>query len=107
MEPRRRAEELVQGLASDLPTKNCWTIGEHVGAARPDGLQHLLRKAVWDHDGVRHDLRSYVVEHLGSAGGLLVVDETGDLKKGSHTVGCPASTPAPPVGSRIPRLRCM
>ncbi|MCA1835416.1 MAG: IS701 family transposase [Actinobacteria bacterium] len=87
VEPRRRAEELVRGLASDLSTKNCWTIGEHIGAARPDGLQHLLRKAVWDHDAVRDDLRSYVAEHLGSAGGLLVVDETGDLKKGSHTVG--------------------
>ncbi|MBV8894309.1 MAG: hypothetical protein JO266_20435 [Acidobacteria bacterium] len=50
VEPRRRAEDLVLGLASDLPIKNCWTIAEHVGAARPDGLQHLLGKAVWDHD---------------------------------------------------------
>jgi hypothetical protein len=39
VEPRRRAEELVRGLASDLSTKNCWTIGEYVGAVRPDGLQ--------------------------------------------------------------------
>lgn len=87
VEPRRRAEDLVRGLASDLPIKNCWTLAEHVGAATPDGLQHLLRKAVWDHDGVRDDLRGYVVEHLGSQGGVLVVDETGDVKKGSHTVG--------------------
>jgi len=105
VEPRRRAEELVRGLASGLPTKNCWTIGEHIGAARPDGLQHLLRKAVWDHDGVRDELRSYVVEHLGSAGGVLVVDETGDLKKVSTPSGWPANTPVPPVGSRIPRSR--
>jgi hypothetical protein len=57
VEPRRRAEDLARGLASELPIKNCWTIAEHVGAATPDGLQHLLRKAVWDHDGVRDDLR--------------------------------------------------
>jgi SRSO17 transposase len=50
-------------------------------------LQHLLRKAVWDHDGVRDDLRGYVVEHLGSQGTVLVVGETGDVKKDSHTVG--------------------
>jgi SRSO17 transposase len=87
VEPRRRAEELVRGLASELPIKNCWTIAEHVGAGTPDGLQHLLRKAVWDHDGVRDDLRGYVVERLGSQGGVLVVDETGDVKKGVHTVG--------------------
>lgn len=87
VEPRRRAEGLVRGLASELPVKNCWTIAEHVGDATPDGLRHLLGKAVWDHDGVRDDLRGYVVEHLESAGGVLVVDETGDLKKGSHTVG--------------------
>ncbi len=72
---------------SDLPVKNCWTIAEHAGHESPDGLQHLLRKAVWDHDAVREDLRGYVVEHLGAEGAVLVVDETGDLKKGTHTVG--------------------
>ena len=87
VEPRRCAEDLVRGLASELAIKNWWTIAEHGGAATPDGVQHLLRKAVWDHDGVRDDLRGYVVERLGSAGGVVVVDETGDLKKGSHTVG--------------------
>lgn len=87
VEPRWHAADLVRGLASELPIKNCWTIAEHVGAATPDGLQHLLRKAVWDHHGVRDDLRGYVVEHLGSASGVLVVDETGDVKRGSHTVG--------------------
>jgi SRSO17 transposase len=87
VEPRRRARDLVLGLVSDLPSKNCWTLSEHVGDATPDGLQHLLRKAVWDTDGVRDDLRSYVVEHLGSTDAVLVVDETGDLKKGGQTVG--------------------
>jgi SRSO17 transposase len=87
VEPRRHARDLVLGLLSDLPIKNCWTLSEHVGDASPDGMQHLLGRAVWDHDGVRDDLRDYVVEHLGDADAVLVVDETGDLKKGTYTVG--------------------
>jgi SRSO17 transposase len=87
VEPRRRARQLVLGLLSDLPRKNCWTIAEHVGDRSPDGLQHLLAEARWDHDGVRDDLRDYVVAGLGVQNAVLVVDETGDLKKGSHTVG--------------------
>jgi SRSO17 transposase len=87
VEPRRRARQLVLGLLSDLPRKNCWTIAEHVGDRSPDGLQHLLAEARWDHDGVRDDLRAYVVAGLGSQNAVLVVDETGDLKKGRHTVG--------------------
>jgi SRSO17 transposase len=83
VEPRRRARALVQGLLSDLPRKNCWTIAEHAGDPTPDGMQHLLARAVWDHDGVRDDLRAYVVEHLGDPEAVLVVDETGDLKKGT------------------------
>jgi SRSO17 transposase len=78
---------LLLGLLSDLPRKNAWTIAEHVGDATPDGMQHLLCKAVWDTDGVRDDLRCYVVEHLGGQDAVLVVDETGDLKKGTNTVG--------------------
>jgi len=50
-------------------------------------MQHLLARAAWDHDGVRDDLRAYLVEHLGDPDGVLVVDETGDLKKGIQTVG--------------------
>jgi SRSO17 transposase len=87
VEPRRRVRDLVLGLLSDLPRKNAWTIAEHVGDATPDGMQHVLRKAVWDTDGVRDDLREYVIEHLGGEDAVLVVDETGDLKKGTHTVG--------------------
>lgn len=87
VEPRRRARQLVLGLLSDLPRKNCWSIAEHVGDRSPDGLQHLLAEARWDHDGVRDDLRDYVVAGLGDQNAVLVVDETGDLKKGSHTVG--------------------
>jgi SRSO17 transposase len=86
-EPRRHAAALVLGLLSGLDRKNCWTIAEHRGQATPDGLQHLLARARWDAAGVRDDLRAYVVDHFGDPGAVLVVDETGDLKKGTHSVG--------------------
>jgi SRSO17 transposase len=87
VEPRRHARALVLGLLADLPRKNCWTIAEHAGQASPDGLQHLLAGAVWDEHAVRDDVRALLVEHLADPEAVLVVDETGDLKKGSHTVG--------------------
>jgi SRSO17 transposase len=87
VEPRRHAQAFVLGLLADLPRKNCWTIAEHAGQATPDGLQHLLAGAVWDHDGVRDDIRDDLLEHLADPAAVLVVDETGDLKKGTHTVG--------------------
>jgi hypothetical protein len=87
VEPRRHARALVLGLLADLPRKNCWTIAEHAGQTSPDGLQHLLAGAVWDHDGVRDDVRDWLLEHLGDPAAVLVVDETGDLKKGTSTVG--------------------
>ncbi len=86
-EPRRHAAALMLGLLSGLTRKNCWTIAEHRGQATPDGLQHLLGRAKWDADAVRDDLRGYVVDHFGDPGAVLVVDETGDLKKGNQTVG--------------------
>jgi SRSO17 transposase len=84
---RWRARAFVRGLLADLPRKNCWTIAEHAGDPTPDGMQHLLARAVWDEDAVRDDLRDYLVKHLGDPQATLVVDETGDLKKGTHTVG--------------------
>ncbi|WP_443627152.1 IS701 family transposase [Candidatus Mycolicibacterium alkanivorans] len=86
-EPLRRAGELMAGMISGLDRKNCWTIAEHRGSATPDGLQHLLARASWDADGVRDDLRDYVVDAFGDPGAILVVDETGDVKKGTPTVG--------------------
>ena len=87
VETRRRVRAFVLGLLADLPRKNCWTIAEHAGDRDPHGMQHLLARASWDTDGVRGDLRDYVVGALGDTDGILVVDETGDLKKGVHTVG--------------------
>ena len=86
-EALRHAGELLAGMVSGLDRKNCWTIAEHRGAATPDGLQHLLARASWDADDVRDDLRDYVVDAFGDRGAILVVDETGDVKKGVHSVG--------------------
>ena len=86
-EPLRHAGELMAGMVSGLDRKNCWTIAEHRGAATPDGLQHLLSRASWDADAVRDDLRDYVIDAFGDPGAILVVDETGDVKKGVHSVG--------------------
>jgi SRSO17 transposase len=77
----------VRGLLADLPRKNCWTLAEHAGDATPDGMQHLLSGAVWDADAVRDDVRDYAIDHLADPEGVLVIDETGDCKKGSSTVG--------------------
>lgn len=87
VEPRRHAKAFVLGLLAGLPRVNCWTVAEYAGAVSPDAMQHLLARASWDHDGVRDDLRGYVVEHLGEDDAVLVVDETGDVKKGTATVG--------------------
>jgi SRSO17 transposase len=84
---RRRARAFVRGLLADLPRKNCWTIAEHAGDTTPDGMQHLLARAVWDADALRDDVRAYLVEHLGDPEAVLVIDETGDLKAGTATVG--------------------
>jgi SRSO17 transposase len=86
-EPRRRARAYVRGLLAPIADKNGWTLAEVAGDATPDGMQRLLNAAAWDSDGVRDDLRSYVVEHLGEPDGVLIVDETGFLKKGTKSAG--------------------
>src|SRR5215475_594954 len=87
VEPRRRMAAFVQGLLAGLPRVNCWSIAEHARDAGPRGMQRLLSAAVWDEAGVRDDLRGYVLEHFADPGAVLVADETGDLKKGTATVG--------------------
>lgn len=81
------ARDLLTGLVAPLERKNCWTIAEHVGHTSPHRLQHLLGRAVWDADGARDDVRGYVISRLADPGAVLVVDETGDLKKGASSVG--------------------
>jgi SRSO17 transposase len=87
VEPRRRMAAFVRGLLAGLPRVNCWSIAEHAGEAGPRGMQRLLSAAVWDEAGIRDDLRGYVLEHFADPGAVLVVDETGDVKKGTMTVG--------------------
>ena len=86
-EPRRRALGYVRGLLGDAPRKNGWQLAEALGDATPDGVRHLLARADWDADAVRDELTRYVAEALGSPGGVLVVDETGFLKKGTKSCG--------------------
>jgi SRSO17 transposase len=86
-EPRARAGVYLRGLLSAAERKNGWTLAEQAGDATPDAMQRLLNHADWDPDAVRDDLRSYVVEHLGDERAVLVVDETGFLKKGTKSAG--------------------
>jgi SRSO17 transposase len=86
-EARTRLGVMVLALLSRQGPRNCWTLAEHAGEDRPWGMQHLLARAAWDTDAVAGELRGFIVEHLGAADGILVVDETGDLKKGRCTVG--------------------
>ena len=86
-EPRRRALAYLRGLLSSVERKNGWQLAEQAGDATPDGVQRLLYNYRWDADLVRDDLGDYVVEHLGCADGVVVVDETGFLKKGDKSAG--------------------
>src|SRR5262245_59298412 len=86
-EPRRRAVGYVRGLLSTAERKNGWQLAEYLGDPTPDGVQHLLGRADWDADAVRDDLIAYVAGHLGDPDGVLAVDETGFLKKGTKSAG--------------------
>jgi SRSO17 transposase len=86
-EPRARVREYVSGLVAGLERKNGWTLAERAGEVSPDGMQRLLRRADWDVDGVRDDVRDYVIERLGHREGVLIADETGFLKKGTRSAG--------------------
>jgi SRSO17 transposase len=87
VEPRRTAAAFVTGLLSDIDSKSCWGLAEQAGHARPDAMQRLLYRAAWDADAVRDDLREVIVDRFGDSEAVLVADETGDLKKGVHSVG--------------------
>jgi SRSO17 transposase len=87
VEPRRRARAFLLGLLSDVDTRSCWQLAEQAGDTSPHAMQRLLGEAVWDADAVRDDVRGYVVDALGDPQGALILDDTGDLKKGDLTVG--------------------
>jgi SRSO17 transposase len=88
IEPRRRASSYVRGLLSELERKNGWTLAEGAGDKTPDGMQRLLNASRWDESGARDDLRSVIIDAIGdNENGILVVDETGFLKKGKKSAG--------------------
>lgn len=86
-EPYRRAKAYLQGLLSPLARKNGWTLAEYAREARPDGMQRLLSQAVWDVNGVRDDLREYVLQHLFDPSAIIVLDESGFPKRGHKSAG--------------------
>jgi len=86
-EPRERSLAYLKGLLGTVERKNGWQLAEWMGEATPHGVQHLLERACWDADAARDILREYVVEHLGGGEGVLIVDETGFVKKGQHSAG--------------------
>jgi SRSO17 transposase len=87
VQPRQRALGYLRGLLSDVERKNGWQLAEFLGEPTPDGVQHLLARAEWDAEAVRDELIRYVSDTLGHPDGVLVVDETGFLKKGTKSVG--------------------
>ncbi|GIH63617.1 IS701 family transposase [Microbispora siamensis] len=87
VEPRRQARAYLTGLLAPVERKNGWQLAEAAGDATPDRMQRLLVSARWDARDVRADLRGYVVEHLGHRDAVLIVDETGFIKKGTKSAG--------------------
>src|SRR3954452_20153712 len=83
IEPRRRVRAYLQGLLAPVDRKNGWQLAEHAGDSTPDGVQDFLARMRWDADQVHDDLRAYAVAQLADADVVLVLDETGFVKKGS------------------------
>jgi SRSO17 transposase len=86
-EPRRQTGLYLEALLSGAPRKNGWQLAEQIGDARPWRTQRVLSHVQWDQDAARDICRDYVIEHIGRPDGVLVVDETGFLKKGTHSAG--------------------
>ncbi len=86
-EVRQRAQIYLELLLANVPRKNGWQLAEHAGDATPRNIQHFLGRAKWEADEVRDDLQQYVVNHLAEKNGLLIIDETGFLKKGTKSAG--------------------
>jgi SRSO17 transposase len=84
---RHRVMAYLRGLLSEAARKNSWQVAEVCGESTPYGFQYLLSRADWDAAAVRDELRHYVIQHLGDSNGVLVLDETGFLKKGAHSAG--------------------
>ena len=77
----------LQGILSDVARKNGWQLAEQAGESRPDGMQRLLSNAVWDENGVRDELRNYVLAHLRDPYAVVAIDETSFPKRGDQSAG--------------------
>jgi SRSO17 transposase len=86
-EVRQRSRRFLEGLLAPVERKNGWQLAEELGERGPRGVQRLLSESDWDEQAVRDELRAYVLDYLGEGDGLLVVDETGFLKKGKKSAG--------------------
>ena len=84
---RERVVAYLRGLLSEAERKNSWQVAEVCGESTPYGFQYLLNRADWDADAVRDALHTYSLQHLGEPNGVLVLDETGFVKKGRHSAG--------------------
>jgi len=86
-EPRRQVGLYLEGLIGGVERKNGWQLAEHAGDPAPWRMQALLGRTFWDEEQARDICRDYVIERLGDPSGVLILDETGFLKKGTHSVG--------------------
>src|SRR5437868_10191461 len=98
-EPRHHALLYLQAIVSEIPRKNSWQIAEHAKQARPYGMQRLLSRAIWDEEGVRDELRTFLWQALSPSAWpaeppepsapfpVLVMDESGFPKRGHHSAG--------------------
>jgi SRSO17 transposase len=86
-EVRERNLAYLEGLLSGCERKNSWQVAERVGDPSPYGMQYLLDRARWDADAVQAQLREYVKDTLGSTEAVLILDETGFVKKGERSAG--------------------
>ncbi len=87
VELRRRMRDYVRGLLAPVARKNSWQLAEQAYHSTPDGLQHLLAGSKWEPDDIRDDLQEYVAAKLGDADGVLIIDDTGFIKKGTTSAG--------------------
>src|ERR1039457_3755233 len=88
-EPVQQAGQYIDGLMSDLPGQNCWSLAQHAGDASPGKMRRLLERAARDQGAALRTVRDFAVEHLAGPDGVtvLVLDESGQVKQGEHTAG--------------------
>ncbi|WP_258311461.1 transposase [Streptomyces sp. NWU49] len=103
---RRRMRDYVHALLGPVGRKNGWQLAEYAGHRTPDGLQRLLNGATWDADDVRDDLQAYVAEKLGEDGGVLILDDTGFVKKGTTSAGVHRQYSGTAGRTEIPQRGC-